>query len=125
MLYTLLMVSMVVLLSVVLPHHHLANGLPCYGCMFAGHVHQDDADTHDCGCGCEGHSLAYLSVQDAVSDVDSHHFLIPLYVLFDYVYPPELELYGQPIDRERAFYIESLHDTWIVNASGLRAPPMS
>ena len=56
-------------------------------------------------------------------DVDIH--LMPLLVLFDYIYPPEPAFCGQLLDHENAPYIESLHDTWIVSASGLRAPPMS
>ena len=56
-------------------------------------------------------------------DVDIH--LMPLLVLFDYIYPPEPAFYGQLLDHENALYIESLHDAWIVSASGLRAPPMS
>ena len=45
--------------------------------------------------------------------------------LIDYIYPPEPAFCGQLLDHENAPYIESLHDTWIVSASGLRAPPMS
>ena len=92
------------------------------GC--AGNASQAGHDEHDCGC--DGHNLAYFSTHISHfmdGDVDIH--LMPLLVLFDYIYPPEPAFCGQLLDHENAPYIESLHDTWIVSASGLRAPPMS
>ena len=77
-----------------------------------------------CGAG-----MMIKGFDEAVKDmevgqiVDIH--LMPLLVLFDYIYPPEPAFCGQLLDHENAPYIESLHDAWIVSASGLRAPPMS
>ena len=99
--------------------------MPCYQSLTAEQAHGDKStDTHDCGC--DGHNLAYFSTHISHfmdGDVDIH--LMPLLVLFDYIYPPEPAFCGQLLDHENAPYIESLHDAWIVSASGLRAPPMS
>ena len=123
--YVVLMAGILALLSVVIPHHHHRDGMPCYQSLTAEQAHGDKStDTHDCGC--DGHNLAYFSTHISHfmdGDVDIH--LMPLLVLFDYIYPPEPAFCGQLLDHENAPYIESLHDTWIVSASGLRAPPMS
>lgn len=93
--------------------------MPCYQSLTAEQAHGDKStDTHDCGC--DGHNLAYFSTHISHfmdGDVDIH--LMPLLVLFDYIYPPEPAFCGQLLDHENAPYIESLHDTWIVSASGL------
>lgn len=123
--YVVLMASLLVLLSVVIPHHHHRDGMPCYKSLATEQEHGDQsADTHTCAC--NGHNLAYFNAHAsyfAGGDVDSH--LMPLLILFDYIYPPEVNLVGQWSSKENAPYIESLHDTWIVSATGLRAPPMS
>ncbi|MDD2952396.1 MAG: hypothetical protein PHC95_04440 [Parabacteroides sp.] len=123
--YLVLLAGILALLSVVIPHHHHRDGMPCYESLTAEQAHGDkSADTHDCGC--DGHNLAYFSTHISHftdGGVDMH--LMPLLILFDYIYPSELASQGQLLDSENAPYIESLHDTWIVSASGLRAPPMS
>ena len=58
-----------------------------------------------------------------VTDGNVNQFLFPLLVLFDYINPPAPVFYKLLFENDRAYYIESLHDTWIVSASGLRAPP--
>ena len=94
--YVVLLAGILALISVVIPQHHHRDGRTCY---------------------------QSLTTEKAQGDVDIH--LMPLLVLFDYIYPPEPAFCGQLLDHENAPYIESLHDTWIVSASGLRAPPMS
>ena len=121
--YVVLMAGILMLLSVVVPHHHHRDGMPCYHSLMA-EQEQDGSCADTYGCGCDGHNLAYFhssSNQMTDGDVDSHW--VPLLVLFDYVYPPELAFFTQVLGRERPWYIESSHDTWIVEASGLRAPP--
>ena len=112
--YVVLMAGILALLSVVIPHHHHRDGMPCYQSLTAEQAHGDKStDTHDCGC--DGHNLAYFSTHISHfmdGDVDIH--LMPLLVLFDYIYPPEPAFCGQLLDHENAPYIESLHDTWIV-----------
>lgn len=119
-----LVASIFMMLSVVVPHHHHSNGMPCFMELTAEtHDHNSPSSSHDCGC--NGHNLAlFTSLLSHASDLDVSHLLFPLQVLFDYINPPEPIFCGQSFDRGRAFYIESLHDSWIVCASGLRAPPV-
>lgn len=123
--YVMLAVSIVMLLSVAIPHHHHRDGLPCYKSLFAESTHHDGHGTpgsHDCGC--NGHNVAlYTSIFTQMTDGDASLHLFPLLVLFDYINPPVPVFYHLFFDSDRAFYIESLHDTWITAASGLRAPP--
>ena len=80
--YVVLMAGILALLSVVIPHHHHRDGMPCYQSLTAEQAHGDKStDTHDCGC--DGHNLAYFSTHISHfmdGDVDIH--LMPLLVLF-------------------------------------------
>lgn len=100
--YVVLMAGILALLSVVIPHHHHRDGMPCYQSLTAEQAHGDKStDTHDCGC--DGHNLAYFSTHISHfmdGDVDIH--LMPLLVLFDYIYPPEPVFCGQLLDHENA-----------------------
>ena len=119
--YVMLIAGIIMLLSVIIPHHHHSNGLPCFKPL-TEHSHKS-ASSHDCGC--NGHNVAlFTSLLSHATDVDASHLLFPLQVLFDYINPPEPAFCGQPFERSRTFYIESLHDSWITCASGLRAPPV-
>ena len=118
--YVMLLAGIVLLMSVIVPHHHHEDGFPCYKSLAESH-HANT--TH--GCCCDGHNIAFFSsLQLHVTDMDANMHLFPLLVLFDYVNPPEPLLCDCSFHKESAVYIESLHDTWIVSASGLRAPPM-
>lgn len=121
--YVVLVAGILTLLSVVIPHHHHRDGMPCYLSLTTEHAHSDkSADTHDCGC--DGHNLAYFSTHVShLTDGGTDVLLMPLLVLFDYINPPEPAFRGQVFGSENAPYVESSHDTWIVSASGLRAPP--
>lgn len=128
--YFMLLVSFVLLLSVVVPHHHHSDGMPCYKSLLVelaeeeheGHTAHGCDTTHDCGC--NGHNVAlYTSLFVHADTTDVHAYLFPLLVLFDYINPPEPVISNLWKEKNRIFYIESLHDTWIVSASGLRAPP--
>lgn len=123
--YVLLIAGVIMLLSVVAPHHHHRDGTPCYDSLTTESAHGDkSADTHDCSC--DGHNLAYFnSLISHVTDGSAHQYLMPLLVLFDYIYPPGPVFYERQFYRENTIYVESLRGTWIVNATGLRAPPMS
>lgn len=122
--YVMLLVSIVVLMSVVIPHHHHSNGLPCYQSLFAeaGQGGHEGPGSHDCGC--HGHNVAlYTSIFSHSTDGNASQFLFPLLVLFDYINPPAPVFYKLLFENDRTCYVESLHGTWIVSASGLRAPP--
>lgn len=120
-----LMTSILMLLSVVIPHHHHSNEIPCYKSLATeatDNGHSQD-DTHSCCC--NGHNMFFFNLlQSHTTDADVDLYLFPLLVLFDYINPPTLAFCKQLVECNRVFYIESLHDTWIVCASGLRAPPM-
>lgn len=119
-----LVASIFMLLSVVLPHHHHSDGAPCYKLLTTEASSGDHSGAEDHDCGCNGHNIAtFSSHQLHVMDVDANHYLVPLLTLFAYIYPPEPAFAGQFFDCSTAVYIESLHDTWISSASGLRAPP--
>lgn len=118
--YVMLLVGVVMMLSVIIPHHHHRDGVPCYKPLTEAH---HSHDSH--GCGCEGHGLFFLNVsQSIVANADAGPYLFPLLILFNYIYPPEPAFYEQLWNREKAVYIESLHDTWIASASGRRGPPL-
>lgn len=122
--YVMLLVSIVVLWSVVMPHHHHSDGLPCYQSLVeeAAHDGHNGSESHDCGC--NGHNVAlYTSFFSHMTDGNIHLHLFPLLVLFDYINPPVPVFYKLLFEQDRTYYIESLHDTWIASASGLRAPP--
>ncbi|EJX06730.1 hypothetical protein EVA_05164 [gut metagenome] len=122
--YTVLMASILVLLSVVIPHHHHRDGMPCYLSLTEEMQHgEQNSDPYDCSC--DGHNLAYLNTHTSfLMDSDAGIFLMPLLVLFDYINPIEPSIPGQHLYGDWSLYIESLHDQWIVSATGLRAPPM-
>lgn len=123
--YVMLVASIVVLLSVVMPHHHHPNGAPCYKSLTTEATHDGHSNPESHDCGCNGHNVAlYTSVLSHVTGGDVSLFLFPLLVLFDYIYPPELDFCGHLFVFEQAVYLESIHDTWISSASGLRAPPL-
>lgn len=125
--YVSLIASVLLLLSVVVPHHHHADGMPCYHWLteIADDESDDSSGTshsaaeHDCGC--LGHNQALFSSVEQHAASDLH--LIPLFILFHYINPLSAVALPLPFERERAFYIESLHDSWIAKASGRRAPP--
>lgn len=119
-----LVASIFMLLSVIIPHHHHKDGVPCYTSLVAEASNGDHSGSEGHDCGCNGHNVAlFSSLQLHVMNTDASHFLFPLLTLFAYIYPTEPAFAGQPYDQNNAVYIESLHDTWISSASGLRAPP--
>ena len=119
-----LVASIFMLLSVVLPHHHHKDGAPCYKWLTTEASAESHADTESHDCGCNGHNVAlFSSLQLHLTDMDTCHFLMPLLTLFAYNYSLQPAFISQFFGCSHAIYIESLHDTWISSASGLRAPP--
>lgn len=121
--YVMLMAGILMLLSVVIPHHHHSDGLACYKFMTTESAAGSADEAHDCDC--TGHNLAFnSSIQSHITDGDAGQYLFPLLVLFDYVSPSGWVAQGLLFDSDETVYRESLHDTWIVRATGLRAPPV-
>lgn len=121
--YIVLAASFVLLLSVVIPHHHHSNGLPCFEWIMGeaadthSHHHVDDT-------GCTDHNQALnLTIDKHVFEHDMTLVLTPLLTLFNYS-DTEDTLFLLLFNREAAIYKETLHDTWIGKAKGLRAPPV-
>ena len=127
--FLMLIASLFVLLSVILPHHHRSDGMACYALV--EHLHDADSSEpptsssdHATDCGCNGHNPAFYSTANNLLDLtDAHIFLMPLLVLIDYIYPPEPLFCGDANSVFSNFYNALLYDSWIVSATGLRAPP--
>lgn len=119
--YISLLASILLLLSVIVPHHHHKNGMPCYHWITdcAEEQQSEDSEHHDCGCMGHNQALSPALEYHAVSDL----YLIPLLVLFNYINPFSLVAPCLTLDLGKAFYVESLYDSWIIRISGLRAPP--
>ncbi len=116
--YVLLMAGLLMLLSVMIPHHHHADGSACYMPLTEAMAH-DNADRGATGdCSCDSHNLFLLY---SLSDIGPH--LFPLLVLFDHFNTSDDHLFHWLLRPERPIYVESLHDSWIARATGLRAPP--
>lgn len=119
-----LFVSMVMLLGVVVPHHHHADGSPCYRWLaveLTGGEHEQP-EHHDCGC--NGHNIALNTVlSPQATDGDAHQHLFPLLVLFDYLNPLPPLIHCLHKNRREAFFAEVLPGAWLAAASGRRAPP--
>lgn len=65
-----LIAGIIMLLSVIIPHHHHSNGLPCFKPL-TEHSHKS-ASSHDCGC--NGHNVAlFTSLLSHATDVDASH----------------------------------------------------
>lgn len=120
--YISLLASVLLLLSVIVPHHHHDNGMPCYHWIASDVADEpltEDSEHHDCGCVGHNQALSPALEYHAVSDL----YLIPLLVLFNYINPFSLIVPCLTLDLGKAFYVESLYDSWIIRISGLRAPP--
>lgn len=113
----LLVASVLSLLSVVIPHHHHRDGMPCYASLQMEQQEGDHgADAHDCGC--HGHNLGYMGSLANSGTADMH----VLQVVSIYTFQLESPVV-RSLNRGEAFYYESAYDPWITRARGLRAPP--
>lgn len=129
--FFMLAAGLVLLLTVIIPHHHHENGMPCI------HWSDQDAPAHDAeghdaapahghaDCGGSGHTIVFNANTQQGHTLDdlSACCLIPLITLYDYSYPPLIDYVSTAIYADKAIYIETLRDTWIPAAAGLRAPP--
>lgn len=116
--YVLLMAGILMLLSVMVPHHHHADGSPCYKPLTERSAHNNTDSGVPGDCSCDSHNLFLLH---SANDIGPH--LFPHLVLFEHFNASDDHLYQWLLRHERPVYIESLHDSWIARATGLRAPP--
>ena len=118
----LLLASVLSLLSVVIPHHHHRDGMPCYASLTMEQEEGDhSADAHDCGC--HGHNLGYLvSLLNTYGGTADMHVLQVVSLFTCHLEAPcHNRLWGAG----EAFYLEASYDPWMARAMGLRAPPVS
>ena len=118
----LLLASVLSLLSVVIPHHHHRDGMPCYASLTMEQEEGDhSADAHDCGC--HGHHLGYLvsllNTYGGTADV------LVLQVVSLFTFHLEAPCHNRLWGAGEAFYLEASYDPWMARAMGLRAPPVS
>ena len=118
----LLLASVLSLLSVVIPHHHHRDGMPCYASLTMEQEEGDHStDAHDCGC--NGHNLGYLaSLLNAYGGTADAHVL---QVVSLYSFHLEAPCHNRLWSAGESFYFEASYDPWMARAMGLRAPPMS
>ena len=118
--WVLLLASVLSLLSVVIPHHHHRDGMPCYASLAMEQEEGDhSADTHDCGC--NGHNLIYLNSLAGSGTADMH----VLQVISLYTFNLESPCLSRPKGMAETLYYEASYDPWMAQAMGVRAPPMS
>ncbi len=128
--FFMLAAGLILLLTVVIPHHHHADGRPC--------IHLVDQDQHEehnnhdgmhphphSDCDCSGHTIAYTSgtQQGHSSEQGMPVPALPLFTLINSTSPLRAICITDAFYSDKAVYIESLHDTCIPGATGLRAPP--
>lgn len=122
--FFMLLSGFILLFSVIIPHHHHENGMTCIH-IFSHHDH-NDTHTHQHDCNCSGHTIVFNSsiLPGHSSEQDIALLLMPLYTLIEYLHPPQETVLNSLFYSDRTVYVESLHDTWITVAAGLRAPPV-
>lgn len=115
----LLLVSMLVLIVPVLPHHHHLHSICVAHDENKPHTHHGG----DSGCGSTCITKLHFSVQHHNDDcIQPQTFdLLPILaeVCFNSLLLPE-----QTIAKQHFVYIERLHSSRILPAVGLRAPPL-
>jgi len=122
-----LVCSFLMLLSVIVPHHHHADGLPCYRILTEGTADPDDPDmnhhaSHECGC--DGHNIAvFTSVVSHITDGNEIQHLFVLQTLFDHIYSYQYHFIGKFFSVLADRIIESLYSSGFVSVNLLRAPP--
>lgn len=124
--YLLLLFSMLMLTIPVMPHHHHANGQICMkddvhtDCC---HQHNNDAKEHNHGCEDTGCITTHFFQQLPSNNEHESHIVDVQPVEYILSYIPILFALENPKNHIDYGYRESLHDTRILFAKGLRAPP--
>ena len=125
--YILLLISLIMLAIPVIPHHHHADGMICMKNDIAADC-DESCCHHPLGghCCCDTGCMTTHFVQNTPHSSDeacSHpDALWTATLLFNPISKllttPESDVSGQ-----ECIYLESLHGTFIIRATGLRAPP--
>lgn len=125
--YLLFIISILMPIVPVIPHHHHADGRLCMkndittDCC-KGHQHHDSTHDHCCGDDCV--TMHFFEQTPNSNDTWSYSFAPEVTILF---FEPSmiqlLTLSNNISGKEPPSYIEHLHGTQLVRAKGLRAPP--
>lgn len=125
--YILFFISLIMLAIPVIPHHHHADGTICMKNDIAA-----DCDESCCHhpreghCCCDTGCLTTHFVQKTPNSSDelcSHPDTLWTAVLLFKPISRLLTALEFDVSRQECIYLESLHSTFIIRATGLRAPP--
>ena len=119
--------SFLVLLSVIVPHHHHADGSPCYEWLWYGaasdaHTHSHGGD-HDHATDCTHNQALKPAIEKHVVGEDIYLWLVPIFSFFYLLRRQDSDWLSALFEQGRTVYQETLHTSWIPRAKGLRAPP--
>lgn len=126
--YILFFISLIMLVIPVIPHHHHADGLICMKNDITAdcceHEHSDTPGSEHCCCntGCVTTHFVQQTPNSS-DDVCSHPDTLWAITLFIEPFSKLLTLPESDVNRRECVYLESLHSTFIIRATGLRAPP--
>lgn len=123
----LLFISMMVLMVPVIPHHHHTDGMICMKKNITAdcceHSHHTPADDHSC-CNTTGCIATHFVQQAPQSDNAGSHPDIPRVITLLIEPLINFPSLSESDARSRKYiYQETLHDTFVIRATGLRAPP--
>lgn len=124
--YLLLVISLLMPMVPVFPHHHHANGLLCVKNDIGSHCCHQHAESQDEGhCCCQTGCVTQHFFQQMPTSV-SNGPLPAVSELIPFLSPLLLRLAASRAVASKGdipIYIESLHGTLVARATGLRAPP--
>ena len=124
--YILFFISLIMLVMPVIPHHHHADGMICMKnditADCCGHRHSPGNEHCCCDTGCMTTHFVQQTPSSS-NDVCSHPDALWAVTLLIEPFSKLLILPEFDISRQECIYLESLHSTFIICATGLRAPP--
>lgn len=125
--YLLFVISMLMPIIPVIPHHHHADGRLCLKNDISTDCckHQQHHDgTHDHCCGGDCVTLHFFEQTPNTDDTWSYTFAPEAVILFfEPIIHLQLTAEGAVPDKEAPPYIEHLYSTQWMRATGMRAPP--
>ncbi|WP_080904410.1 DUF6769 family protein [Parabacteroides sp. Marseille-P3160] len=123
--YALLVSSLFIPLSFLIPHHHHSDGTFCFSLSLVEEAEHEAEGHHESSqCPCSGQNQAVYTIIQTHLSGSIWLYPIPLEKFYSYA-PPVFLLSKQALQWRQLHYIEFLHGVWIARATGLRAPPVS
>lgn len=126
--YILFFISLIMLAIPVIPHHHHADGTICMKNDIAADCGDESCCHHprEGHCCCDTGCMTTHFVQKTPNSSDelcSHPDTLWTAVLLFKPISRLLTASEFDVSRQECIYLESLHGTFIIRATGLRAPP--